>query len=111
MGTYPVVLQMGARLHRDNVAVVETTIELPDNYQPLEGSWLFHPIVNGLVPVGPSVFDAVRNVLVVIIPATVFDPTATLEEWLEQRPGWQKADREYIEIKVQEEQDDHKGYD
>jgi hypothetical protein len=93
---YKVFVQMPLALYDDQTAIVEMQIELADEYVPMEGQWLFHDVFDGLMPLGPIVYDSTRNSIVLTTIETTCDFTRTLEEWLSTRSEWQKAEKPFI---------------
>lgn len=95
---YRAFVQMPLALYDDKTAVVEAEIELADEYVPMRGQWLSHPIFKGLMPLGPIVYDGARKAVVLTTLGVTYDFTVTLDEWLEGRPGWKPAEHSFIEV-------------
>jgi hypothetical protein len=102
---------MPLALYDDQHAVVETSIELPNEYVPMCGQWLFHDIFKGLMPLGPVVYDGERKAIVITTHGTTYDFTMTLEEWLAGRPGWAKAEHPFIEAGQTRNPDENQSED
>lgn len=94
---YKVFVQMPLALYDNQSAVVETQIDLADEYVPMAGQWMFHDVFRGLMPLGQIVYDSKRNSIVLTTTGTTFDFTMTLEEWLRGRPEWHEAEMPFIE--------------
>ena len=108
---YKVFAQMPLALYDDQSAVVETQIELADEYVPMEGHWIFHDVFRGLMPLGPIVYDGKRKSIVLTTTGTTFDYTMTLEEWLREHPAWREAEHPFIERgKEHEAYDGNEGW-
>lgn len=93
---YRAFIQMPVILHGDVSEIVEAEIELPVWYQPQMGQFLVHQVTNGLMPIGPIFFDGDRDTIVLTTSGSAYDFTTTLEEWLKDRPHWQKAKTPFI---------------
>jgi len=93
---YKAFIQMPVILHGDVSETVEAEIELPVWYQPQMGQFLVHRVTNGLMPIGPIFFDGDRDTIVLTTGGSAYDFTTTLEEWLKDRPQWQKAKTPFI---------------
>ena len=83
-------------LYDEKEAIVEAEIYLPDWYQPETGGWIFHPTTNGLMRLGPVIYDGIEKRLVLCCAFPAHDPTCTLEEWLADRPQWKEANLPFI---------------
>jgi len=97
MKTHTVGVQMPVALHGREIKIVETTLELPRTYQPQEGQWFYHPIFNGLMPLGPIFFDGFRGWVVITTAGVAYDYTRTLTEWLNAHPVWSETEHPFIE--------------
>jgi hypothetical protein len=100
---YSAFVQMPLALHEDKTEIVEAKIELADEYIPMEGQWMFHDLFKGLMPLGPVVYDAKRNAVVLTTRGTTYDFTMTLDEWLSTRPQWKKAEHAFIKVDKDDE--------
>ena len=104
---YKVYVQMPLALYDDQSAVVETSITVDDHYMPAQGQWFCHDVFKGLMPLGPVFYDGRRAAIVLTTRGTTYDFTVTLDEWLENRPEWYKAEQPFIEMgKLHSEQDE-----
>jgi hypothetical protein len=83
-------------LYDQQLAIVETELELADEYVPMEGQWMFHKLFRGLMPLGPVVYDGKRNAVVLTTAGTTYDFTMTLEEWLTANPIWKVPAKQFI---------------
>ena len=102
---------MAVLLHGDTAEVVESEIELADNYTPEAGQWFYHTIVHGLMMLGPVIYDGSRNAKVLTTAGAAYDYTSTLEEWLKIHPGWNKAEIPFISSeKIKRDIEDDNGY-
>lgn len=93
---YRAFIQMPVILHGETSEIVETEIELPVWYQPQMNQVLVHPLVAGLMPIGPIFFDGERDTIVISMAGSAYDLTTTLDEWLQDRPHWHKAEKPFI---------------
>jgi hypothetical protein len=87
---YRAYVQMAVELHNKTLEIVEAEIVLPLFYRPRPGDYLYHRLVNGLMPVGLVFFDGTRDTVVLTLVGCAYDYTAKLDEWLKERPEWYK---------------------
>lgn len=99
---YTAFIQMPVILHEEVSEIVEAEIDFPVWYQPRSGDWLYHPSINGLMPLGLIFFDASRDTIVLTTIGSAYDFTTNLNEWLKGRPDWKKAPNPFI---IQEKHD------
>lgn len=96
---YKAYVQMPVLLYDDVTDIVEAELELADSYRPTKGSWIYNEaLFRGILPIGPIVYDCTRNAVVLTSMGTSFDRTVTLEEWLQEHPGWVKAEKPFVSL-------------
>jgi len=71
--------------------VVETELEVPDQFQLVAGHYIYHKVTSGLMPIGTVIYDGKRDVLVACLDGAAYDKTVTIDEWLVERPHWVEA--------------------
>jgi hypothetical protein len=99
MSFYRALVQQAIRFHGDVVAVVETTIELPDFYTPLPRTWLAHPRLDGRAPIIIVGYDAGTGRLVLTLGVGATALAETDEEWLAAHPDWRKVPDEQATLR------------
>lgn len=111
--TFRAFVQMPVILHNETVEIVEAVIDLPWFYHPFEGQWMYHDIFHGSMPLGPILYDGDRKSLVLTTAGAAYDYTVTLEEWLQGRTPWYKAEKPFVTTRkshgVSGDSDDEEG--
>jgi len=94
---------MGVKLHNDEIAIVETDVSLPIHVEPYPGISFYSKKWDGLLPIVHTFFDVDRQAYVCAVGVGAYDYTMNLEEWLQERPYWKKAETPMIDMVKRED--------
>ena len=86
--TKPVVVQLPISLYEGRLYVVESELQLPQDYQPAVGSFFIHDVLPGRLSVHWWGFDARDQKIYMCLSVGYSDSTRTIDEWIAENPEW-----------------------